>query len=440
MRRAIRTSAVALGVVLVTAVLLELGSRALLGLLSDRWASRAQVQASLELPARTPEARAPGPEERRPAPPWMQDHILHPYLGFVRNPALAEHRLNGIPVHVAVNRYGFFGPDPLVQRPGLAFRVALFGGSVALELFLEARAVLERQLAADVTLAARRIEIVCLALDGMKQPQQLLALAWLLTRGARFDAVVNLDGYNEVALPFAENARLHVASDYPRSWRAYAARVQSVDTTILVGRLAAEREQIETLRARFAAAPWRESGFALLVWHALHRRYLSEQTRLEAQLRSLLQEEAGPGPELTGPVDAPATDAALLEALVRTWQAASREMAHLAQANGMLYLHFLQPNQYLAGSKALTPRERATARSPARDRYRQGAELGYPRLVAAGAELARAGIAFHDLTGLFRDEPGEIYKDHCCHYTPRGYQRVATEIARVVAARAQAPR
>ena len=414
-----------LGAAIATLLLLELSSCALL----SAWdgPGRAGIQSMLG-PVSVPSAGGRG--ERLQGPGWMREHILHPYLGFVRDPGLQRHRVGGLEVGRPVNEFGFFGESPSADTDG-AIVVALFGGSVAAELFLRTHEALQSKPEEVARANGARVRIVSLALDGMKQPQQLLAMSYFLARGARFDVVINLDGYNEVALPFAENAPFGVSPDYPRSWRAYAARAQSAETLQLLGRLALEEQRSESLRVRFSSFPLRHSSFCLALWHGLNGRSAVEIVALEKQLRDLLRSQR-PGPAVRGPSFRPGSDE-LLEDLVALWARASRQMANLARANGAAYFHFLQPNQYVAGAKTLTERERKIALSPPGDLYRIGAEQGYSRLIAAGRDLADEGIAFVDLTSLFADVAGDRYGDHCCHYNREGYEQVAAEIGTVVA-------
>jgi hypothetical protein len=53
--------------------------------------------------------------------------------------------------------------------------------------------------------------VLSLAAPDYKQPQALMALKYLLVLGAHFDAIVNFDGVNEIALPESEPAPLGVA-------------------------------------------------------------------------------------------------------------------------------------------------------------------------------------------------------------------------------------
>ncbi|MGV2341075.1 MAG UNVERIFIED_CONTAM: hypothetical protein LVR18_46165 [Planctomycetaceae bacterium] len=54
-----------------------------------------------------------------------------------------------------------------------------------------------------------------LALPGYKQPQQLMALNYVLSLGGEFDAVLNIDGFNDGALSILENAQPKASIAYP---------------------------------------------------------------------------------------------------------------------------------------------------------------------------------------------------------------------------------
>ena len=106
-------------------------------------------------------------------------------------------------------------------------------------------------------------------------------------------------------------------------------------------------------------------------------------------------------------------------------------MHHLCEANGATYFHFLQPNQYVEGSKEFTDEER---RDAIRDDhpYRPGATAGYWRLIEAGESLLALGVRFSDLTGVFSGVRETIYVDDCCHMNERGNHLLAKSIAAVI--------
>lgn len=107
-------------------------------------------------------------------------------------------------------------------------------------------------------------------------------------------------------------------------------------------------------------------------------------------------------------------------------------MKALAESTGATYVHVLQPNQYVAGSKSFTRRELEVAYNP-ENPWSQIASRGYPLLQARAADLRRAGVAFYDLTSIFENETETIYKDPCCHVNQRGNQIFGREVARAVA-------
>src|SRR5436305_14825248 len=58
-----------------------------------------------------------------------------------------------------------------------------------------------------------------LGMSGYKQPQQLLLLTYLLSQGAEFDVLINLDGFNEIGLHSSENMYQNTHPSFPRAWR-----------------------------------------------------------------------------------------------------------------------------------------------------------------------------------------------------------------------------
>ena len=107
-------------------------------------------------------------------------------------------------------------------------------------------------------------------------------------------------------------------------------------------------------------------------------------------------------------------------------------MWNLCKANGIRYFHLLQPNQYVKGRKRLTDKEKLLAIGGPEFPYRQGAEQGYPHLIAAGKNLKQVGLPFTDFTDIFKNEQGTIYKDNCCHFNERGNKILAARIARLL--------
>src|SRR5690606_27733975 len=101
----------------------------------------------------------------------------------------------------------------------------------------------------------------------------------------------------------------------------------------------------------------------------------------------------------------------------------------------ILYLHCLQPNQYLEGSKPMQPAELEVAVNHGTG-YAKAVQQHYHRLIAADDRIRAAGVDFHDLTMVFRDHPEPLYIDTCCHVNRRGSAILAQRIgAALLAAR-----
>jgi hypothetical protein len=347
--------------------------------------------------------------------------IIHPYFGFVANPAWP-----------GINQYGFVGSEPFATRSPDTLLVGLFGGSVADHMFKSARGVLVSTLQEYTPFHDRRIEVFDLAVAAYKQPQQLLILSTLLALGAQFDVVVNLDGFNEIDAA-KDNLQDGVNPFYPYMWKLYPHWSLDGAAAVHMGKADVLRSRRETLRRWFARSPVPRSAFLLTLWDALDQR---EEAALRAETRALRQALAqttataqGSGP----PIDFP-DDEGMYGEFTEVWARASLEMAILCRGLGIQYLQFLQPNQYLPGSKTLTAEERQTAYDPdVADTQRVA--IGYPMLVERGRELVAQGVSFVDLTMIFRDEPRTVYRDTCCHFNALGSARLATEIAHAIVQR-----
>jgi hypothetical protein len=124
----------------------------------------------------------------------------------------------------------------------------------------------------------------------------------------------------------------------------------------------------------------------------------------------------------------------LFHELAEVWKRSSSQMKSLCDANGAKYYHFLQPNQYVAGSKPMDEEERRHALNP-ESRFAPGAIKGYPFLVKAGHDLQEAGVKFADLTMIFSDHRELLYIDDCCHTNRAGTDIVAERIYETIYAK-----
>lgn len=421
----------ALSVMAITLASLELASMGYLYIIDSEGNAKERIRVTLDALQKSDKTGTASQPSREPA--WMREHILHPYLGFVRNYNKQRHIFNRFVIHEPVNEYGFFGKPPVPGKTADKFVIAILGGSVATELFLYGRGTLKRELKKYPEFATREIKFVSIALGGFKQPQQLIALTYFLTLGARYDLVINLDGFNEVALPYPDNFKFGVSPFFPRNWRVYAEKSIRPDTASLYGKISDNIETMEHWRKYFSRKPYRDSHFFLLVWQHYSKYKLNQRAILENQLRNRFKDDADLTAQQRGPGypdDSP--DNIFIDS-VALWKTASFLTWQMCESMNIKYFHFLQPNQYVKGSRELTAWERKNAYAGPLYPYRKGAEHGYPLLIKAGQDLKQKKVPYFDLSGIFRNESRTVYRDACCHFNKLGNDLLAKHIAEAVA-------
>jgi hypothetical protein len=392
----------------------------------------------------TAEVAAP---PRDPAEGDARTRALHPYFGFAIRPGQGVFDLRATRFEGAAddqarawaerrsNNFGFYAGVDYPLHDDAAFLVGVFGGSLAHSFALQSGARLEQRLSALPALAGRRVRVLNFASGGWKQPQQLLALAYFLALGQRFDLVVNVDGFNEASLG-ARNPPAGLDSSMPtiQALRALAV-LASGPTDPEAMRFLLELHRLDEQREALARAR-AEAPLAFL--HVLADLRLS---RLEARRRALAERPPAAPAEsllwLAPPLGDGTAGAGLEEKIAAEWRRASLAMAALARGAGAGYLHLLQPNQH-AGAHPFSEAERRIAFG-AGSPYAEPARALYPRLRAAGAELHAAGVDFHDATGLFDAVTEPVYSDDCCHLNQRGYDALAELVAARAAAALAAP-
>jgi hypothetical protein len=377
-----------------------------------------------------PAAPAQGPAMAGRPEMTPAELVPHPFLGFVYNPEnpslLAAQGRGALPV----TEHGFFSlPDPPGQGEELS--VAVFGGSVAAYFALDGREAMTRVLQADPRLRHRRVRVHSFALGGFKQPQMLAALAYLMALGQRFDVVVELDGFNDVAVSFAGHKQEGMFPAYPRDWEVLVGQVQDVERQRKVGKLALLQEWRARVAGRFSRRPLSWSVTGGLVWKSLDKLISRELARAREDLAS--QAPGGTRYRDRGPRRRYARDQELLAEIAHVWASSSVQMQRLCAGAGTRYHHFLQPNQYVLGSKPLGEAEKAVAYRVDHP-YRAAVEAGYPVLRAEGARLAEQGVDFHDLTALYAGIAEPLYVDDCCHVNGKGNALMGEAVGKAVVA------
>jgi hypothetical protein len=369
----------------------------------------------------------------------LPDEILHPYLGWVMDADASGGARVVERVH-AINPYGFLDRgDPPRRSDDQEFRIAVVGGSVAWYFALDGVETFVRTLERSPDFEEREIIVLPFALSGYKQPQQFLTIAYLLSLGTEIDMVINIDGFNDVALHPFENAPKGIAIAFPRSWDARISGVPDARKAEILYRLSARLEERKAWAKRFDGIGTSMSQTLKAIWTVGDRRLANEISNDQMELSANRPQVETPF-RVSGPNVIYADQDAMFTALGDLWAQSSLQLDRLCRANGIDYYHFLQPNQYVKDSKPMLDAERKLTITDDHP-YREGVEQGYPVLEKQGRELVSKGVRFHDLTLLFSNTTEPTYRDNCCHYNAFGNELLATRIGEAVVEgrRADAP-
>jgi len=347
--------------------------------------------------------------------------VLHPYFGPIHRPGVRRETNN-----IGVGSTQAF---PFTRTSDRQFLVGIFGGSVARAFCDRGTPRLIAALQRDQALAGREIVPLCFSHEGYKQPQQLIVLAYFLSLGQQFDLVINIDGFNEVALGSRNQERgrdismpspIHVDPLLNLIDQATLtpARVRTL------ARVSVYKERLNRLTDRM-----RRNRIAA-VHVALDRYYVFTMNRYQAETAAFdalpLNPPASSMLLLTPPVRKRDNPGVVFEDIASGWTSASLLMHDLLASRGVPYLHVLQPNQYFT-RRSFSAEEARVALNNSTP-FKRAIEGGYPVLERAAATLS-GKEQFLDGTSAFDREPAAVYEDDCCHYTDRGYEILAGLIA-----------
>jgi len=364
---------------------------------------------------------------------------LHPYFGPTHRPGHpfdippALRRSGAAPARLATNNFGFVSAYdyPFPKTDPRQFVVGLFGGSVGVWFCQVGAPQLAAELKGDPFFRDRDIVPLCFSHEGYKQPQQLLLLSYFLSIGQTFDLVVNIDGFNEVALG-SMNAEqgADISMPSPPHLRPLVDLVNASALTPeklrSLAAIGAYKDRLNTL------AVWLRDNDLASVNLVLEQLYKITSARYHAERMTFSQLPPAPTDasliQVTAPVRARDAEA-VFDDIAAQWAHASTLMHQLLAPRNVPYVHVLQPNQYFT-SRRFTEQEARVALSDASP-FKAGAARGYPALLRHATAL-RETTHFLDATHLFDDEPAAVYIDDCCHYTLRGYDLLAELIGRAV--------
>lgn len=355
---------------------------------------------------------------------------FHPYVGYVG-------RKDAQPwadSQKSFNEYGMLTIDerkyPYEKKPN-EFVVAVLGGSVA-EIFANVgERHLNRYLKASYGVD-KKVVFINLATGGYKQPQQLFHLQYALLSGFVFDAVINIDGFNDLVLA-SNNLDQAVHPVFPSAFHIGLMSKMQMNNGLdrqSVKFLSLYYEMYEnllTLLSYIQKRPFKYSVFLNLSGELLTQQFGAKIANLKYSWTTEAAKTISD--EYRGPQYFNAKEN--FDAVTDIWQHASEMLFAICKANNMHYLHILQPNQYVEGSKLLSKKEREIAISPDNE-WGIKARQGYSFLVAKGEMLKEKGVPFYDFSMIFKRNKRTLYVDNCCHFNEEGNRLMARHLASIV--------
>jgi len=354
---------------------------------------------------------------------------LHPYFGYVQAPG------DDFRKGFKYNEAGFISPYeyPYQKTSDNQFIVGVFGGSVAsnYSIFEIQNQILASKLKQLPELQNKEIIILSFATGGYKQPQQLLVLNYFLSIGQKFDMIINLDGFNEVAFA-SENREANIDLTMPSS--QHVVSLTNIANNSLSPKALRAMLRIGETKEGLKGGIKTLKKCGLAYCHALTSLYIYSLTnsyRRDVNTFERERKDTAKNEENEGSVvyfyqqKSEISDEELFARATDYWLQTSILMNQIAASNNILYFHFLQPNQYYFTNRILSEEEKEIAfreDSP----YRKPVVLGYPLLLEKMEELQRNGVYAFSAVNSLDSSPEIVYVDNCCHYSPVG-ERILSE-------------
>lgn len=346
---------------------------------------------------------------------WLRNLTPHPYFGYVMTQQ-----------DTAANNHGFNDPEPFPykKKSPNEFVISVLGGSVALgwagwiqnlgkEYFV---AELKKKVPA---LAKRDIVILDMSMGGYKQPQQLYIASYFLDS---VDLFINLEGHNELnsytnqpvfPIEFPIGAYLYF-------WQSR----QSVEASRWLKLVSGINSFF--INSGNASAALRNSALYFSATKAVFRWATNSSIAVAEETKKAMEKELSAPGRAFYSEEAKGKDR--IAAAVEAWERFVLQEHRLVGAAAGKVIFFLQPNQYMPGSKKFSEWEQKNVITS--DFLRKAKE--YELLPAAVKRMKAKGANIHDLTMVFTDEPDTVYADSCCHLNEKGNRIMSAEIARII--------
>lgn len=312
--------------------------------------------------------------------------IVHPYIG--------KMELGSVPFQNGISTEPLFERIDKASNPS-DIRILILGGSVAAHLSVhpESAGLFARKL--NERFNTDKFSVYNAAFGGGKQPQQYFKMLYLDLLGFTPDIVINYDGFNEIALPIAENHVLKNPAIFPRAYSLH------LDTSSDAGRAC-------TIFSDKMIESGSHTPLAALIVHLYAQLCKNNLERISLPWWS---DFLGNGDIKT-----------YAQRSHEIWRESSNRIYDFTRAHGIDYIHVLQPNQYYPDSKPLSDDEKAQYVSLGN--YGEPIRTYYWMLSRDGIETEH----FYDQRLIFKYNNNTVYSDSCCHFNKAGMDTIADDI------------
>ncbi|MEG3938033.1 hypothetical protein QT995_07705 [Microcoleus sp. S36b_A3] len=358
---------------------------------------------------------------------------LHPFFGYVlKQGAFPNEKLK-----LKVNKEGFYSlyEYPFIKTNKNQLIVGIFGGSVANNFAVNEYVTkrFSQKLKSYPEFANKEIIVLNFCNGGYKQPQQLLILNYFLAFGQDLDLVVNIDGFNEVALSNLNNkAGLEIGMPSVQ----HVKPLTSLANNNLSPEAMSSIVQISETKKQLKAGIDKLQTCQLALCHAitslrvkqLVNNYQKALVKYDRQVKQSNQNTENSGIVYLPKADFVLPDAAAFNEVASIWYESSIAMNQILSSRKIKYFHFIQPNQYYQTKRIFTAKEDEIAidkNSP----YIEGVKKGYPVLLSKVDDLQKAGVNVFNAVNILDNTKETVYKDGCCHYNSVGEEVLADYVS-----------
>jgi hypothetical protein len=322
-------------------------------------------------------------------------YIPHPFIGYTyrKNSTIRDTET------FKTNKWGFpASKDKQFSTNDNNYIVAITGGSVAMQLFLNEQNKIRNELQKLPQLKDRKVSVISLSVGGYSQPQQLMAVVNHMIMGGKLDLLINLDGFNEANNVYVTPYRWQEMMTFsPKSW-AIVGRVHFL-------------QQLQDMCAQWMHK-LRYSMTAKLALHITHdiieQHVQSAWKTMSADTENKMElfEERINGKH------------------IEVWKSSAAMLNKIMDSNGGVYAGFIQPNLYVKNSKPFTAKEIKMMNRDWADGYKKiSARIseGYTLLGKAASQLQKEEkLHVYNMEKLFQNTKETVYSDTCCHMNEKG--------------------